>query len=198
MPHNKPVVIGEVVEAASTRFVVNCHQLDEPPSLGSLVIAHHGAIDVYAIVSAARTTSIDPGRQVMSLGTAAADESELRNEHPELEQLLRTDCDCQTVGYRQGERLLQRLPARPPRIHTFVREATSPELRAFFQELAFLPALLALETPGQDEALAAALRLGSEALVERDAFLVRAGKELARLLATDAQRLERLLALLRS
>ena len=189
--------LGEVIEASTANFIAQCHRLGEPPPLGSLVKATDGEAELYAVVHNASTGSIDPGRRPITLGHEEATEEELYRAHPELPQLLRTDFEALVVGHRAGEELHQRLPPRPARIHSFVYPVPQEELREFTRSLHFLQALAGAPVPTRDGALAACLRLASLAHPDGDVFLLRAGRELARLLAQDSQRLNMLLQLLR-
>ena len=185
--------LGEVIEASSTSFIAQCHRLGEPPPLGALVKTTENGVDIYAVVHNASTGSIDPGRRFVALGRDEATEEDVYRTHPELSQLLRTDFEAQVVGHREGEALRQYLPPRPARIHAFVHLASGDEVRAFTGSLHFLPILANAQVPTRDDALAACLRLASEAHQDPMVFLVRAGKELANLLARDTQRLNNVL-----
>ena len=189
--------LGEVVEASTAGFVAQCHRLGEPPPLGSLVTARDGEALIYAVVHNASTGSMDPGRRFMALGQEEATEEDVYRSHPELSQLLRTDFEALVVGHRIDGTLRQHLPPRPARMHSFVHMVSEEELREFTTPFGFLHILANAPVPTRDEAMAACLRLASHAHRERDAFLVRAGKELAGLLARDSQRLNVALRLLR-
>ncbi|MEK7681196.1 MAG: hypothetical protein AAB369_00030, partial [Chloroflexota bacterium] len=94
------------------------------------------------------------------------------------------------VGFQDGDAPRHYLPPRPPRIHAFVYLCPPEEVRAFTQSLDFL-SLLALRRaePSADDVLAACIREAAAAHDDRQAFLLRAGRETARLLGADAQRL---------
>ena len=189
--------LGEIVEASTAGFVAQCHRLGEPPPLGSLVRAGDGEVELYAVVHNASTGSIDPGRRFTALGQEEATEEDVYRSHPELAQLLRTDFEALVVGHRIDGTLRQHLPPRPARMHSFVRLASEEELREFTTTLGFLPILANAPVSTRDDAMAACLRLASRAHPDRETFLVRAGKELAVLLARDSQRLNVVLRLLR-
>jgi hypothetical protein len=219
------LIIGEVVEASTTRFVAHCPQecLYEPPPLGAFVrimlqpdasqtepqetIEEDPFADpapqpmpptadapdgtLYAVVCMATTGSVEPGRRPAAYGL---DEQQLREEQPQIFDLLTTEFTALHIGYVQGGRVRPYLPPRPPRLHAFVTPCTPSEVRALSDSLDFLRALLT--APGEvspDELIAAALR---EAYLQRNqefAFLVRAGKQLASLLRDDPDRLAALL-----
>lgn len=185
--------LGEVIEASSTTFTAQCHRLGEPPCLGALVKTVEHDVHIYAVVYNASTGSLDPGRRFVALGQEEETEAGVYRSHPELDQLLRTDFEALVVGHREGKALRQYLPPRPARIHAFVHLAPDDDLRSFTESLHFLPVLTTAQVPTRDDALAACLRLASRAHQDPAAFLVRAGKEIANLLARDTQRLNNVL-----
>lgn len=190
-------VIGEVVEASTGGFTAQCHRLGEPPALGSLVVTAEGDVEIYGVVCNAATVPIDPSRKVTALGQNEQSEAAILAAHPELQQLLRTDFQAIVVGHRNAGAVHHCLPPRPARIHAFVRQATSDQVRDFTRALHFLPFLVNASAPARDDAAAACLLLASRAHADPNAFLLHAGKSLAALLAQDAPRLHVLLRLLR-
>lgn len=194
---DQDVKIGEVVEASSAGFTAQCYRLGEPPPLGALVVTGDGPVELFAVVSGAGTGGIDPSRKVTAMGHDEASEEGIYAAHPELAQLLRTDFQALAVGYRAGGAVRYVLPPRPARVHAFVREASAEQARDFTRDLAFLRLLVSASAPVGDDAAAAFLRRASQAHPDPRAFLVRAGKALAGLLAQDGQRLAALLGMLR-
>ena len=189
--------LGEVVAASTEAFTAQCHRLGEPPPLGSLVLARDEDVEIYGVAHHAATGSLDPSRPVLALGAGAESEEEIQINHPELAQLLRTEFSAIVLGHKSGGLLRQHPPPRPARLHGFVRQALPAEVREFTQALHFLPTLVNARAPSADAATAACLRLAAQAYDDADAFLLRAGKELARLLAQDAPRLTAVLRALR-
>ena len=185
--------LGEVVEASVSHLVAQCHRLGEPPALGSLVRTSDGGLDRYGVVYDSSTRSIDPGRRSMALGQEEVSQEDVYRSHPELSQLLRTDFEALVVGYRDRGAFRHFLPPRPAAIHAFVFLASDEELRSFTKPLGFLHSLLGAAVSTRDEALAAFLRLAAPVHPDSDDFLLRAGKEVAALLAGDALRLNALL-----
>ena len=188
--------LGEVVEATSTGFTVHCRELGAPPPLGSLVVAEDGATEIYGVVHNAATTSIDPSRRVMALAEPEQSEDDLRSAHPELNQLLRTDFQALVVAHRRDGALRPWVAPRPAQVHGFVRLASEERLREVAQDLGFLHLLVNAPLESGDASAVAFLRLAADAQPDRRDFLVLAGKELARLLARDSQRLNALLRML--
>ena len=90
------------------------------------------------------------------------------------------------------------LPSQPPRIHAFVQACTPPEVRAFTEDLRFMPLVLAGAATEADEVAAAFLRQAASAHDDPQAFLLMAGRQMARLLSRDLQRLNAILGSLRA
>jgi hypothetical protein len=187
---------GEVVEASVERLVAQCHQLYKSPALGTLVRAGSsdgGQSAVYGVVSGVETASLDPSRRAVARGAGAASEEEIYREHPQLEQLLRTDVTVTVLGHVNGTSLNQYLPPLPPRVHTFMYACASDEVRRFTKRLDFLTLLTSIRAPTGDDVLAAVLRQASTAHEQPNEFLVRAGRAVASLLGGDMPRLNAVL-----
>jgi hypothetical protein len=153
---------------------------------------------VYALVYGANTASLEPNRRPSALGFA--DEDEMRLQQPQIFELLRTEFSGLLIAYSEdGDKPLRRhLPPLPPRIHSRVYPCSSEETRLLTGDLSFLRGLLlpsggALAGVPSDELAAACLRMAREAHADDQAFLLRAGRTLATLLATDYERLQAIL-----
>ena len=192
--------IGEVVEASTNAFTAEAYALDRPPDLGSLVTVEGkgtDARDVYGVVYTAATRGVDPSRPVRALGRDIDSRESVHKEHPHLALLLRTDFSAIVVGHKADGRVAQYLPPTPVSIHGFVRLATDEEVRSFTASLEFLPLLLNAPVTTADAATAAFLRMAGRTQEDRSAFLLRAAKDSARLLADDGQRLNTFLLFLK-
>ena len=189
--------LGEIIEASIPAFTAQCHRLGEPPPLGAIVRTGDGNIDLYGVVCNASTGSMDPGRHFIALGQDEETEEDIQRSHPELTQLLRTVFDVLVVAHRSSGTVRPHLPPRPARIHAFVHEAAPEEVLALTSPPGFLHTLANATVPTRDDALAACLRLAAALHDDPEAFLVQGGKELARLLARDTQRLGVILRQLR-
>lgn len=179
--------IGEVVEASTEGFTVQCHHLYGAPALGSLVRTRTEN-RAYAIVCRVTTQGVDPSRRPTARGQNLETESEIYQENPQLAHLLKTEFYALTVGHDQADGPRTYLPGSPPTIHAFVYSCSPEEIRAFTQDLDFLD-LLVSSPNVSDEAIAACLRLASSCYPETEEFLVRAGKHITMLLHTNSQRL---------
>jgi len=187
--------IGEVIEASTTEFVAQTYVLHAAPPFGSFVRASDGEVDILAVVANARTGSVDPGRRPVARGQDEEDEADVYRRNPELQEILRTEFTAVVVGFRAPDGAFrQRLPRRPPRLHAFVHACRPTEVAGFTERLDFLPTLLggAGKAPA-DELVAACVRESAAVRGDGPAFLVRAGKELAVLLAMDLNRLSAVL-----
>jgi hypothetical protein len=182
-------VIGQVVRADIAGFTAGC-PLHQTPPLGSLLKVTEGST-IFAVVRDARTESIDGRPPVARLSGETNLESYLEK-HPHLRHLLQTTCEAVVVGHQDGSGIRHYLPSAPAPLFAPVRLCSDEETACFSRELDFLKLLLASPTHA-DEMTAACLRRAATAHDDARAFLVRAGKELARLLGADPQRLTSIL-----
>lgn len=186
--------IAEVIEASSAEFTAQCYKLEQAPPLGSLVKTQDELGETYGVIYNIETHSFDPGRRVLARGENLESEDEIFRVNPQLARLLTTDVKVIVVGHVHGKSLYHYLPPKPAPIHSFVYTCRPEEVRAFTQSLDFLNSLLDIRLPiPVDEVAAACLRYASQAHSDPQAFLVKAGKELARLLSNDIRRLNSLL-----
>ena len=189
--------LGEVVEASSTGFTVHCYELYGAAPLGAL-LRTGGDTPVYGIVTQVATSPLDPARRPVARGQDEPDEEAVYRSNPQLPRLLRTEFQAAIVGHGDTDSLRHYLPSQPPRIHAFVHACHPREVRNFTERLEFLPLLLTGALPLADEVVAAFLRGAAAAHDDPGAFLVAAGRQVARLLSRDLQRLSTLLGSLRS
>jgi hypothetical protein len=169
---------------------------DEPdPFLSepSLPILPSGT--VYAMVYGSATASLEPFRRPAALGYS---EEDLRRHQPQIFELLRTEFQGLLIGYADDAGALQRrIPAAPPRIHSWVYACTGDEIRALASDIDFLRAVLVGGLPlagvPVDELAAACIRQARPHFPQERAFLVQAGKTLAAILAEDYDRLQAIL-----
>jgi hypothetical protein len=192
-------IIGQIVEADIASFSAGSLQIHRTPPLGALVkAAAPSGVDegsIYAVVYDARTKSLE-GRQPAPRSPAEGDLESFLDSNPHLRHLLRTSFDAVVVGHGDGGTLRHYLPPSPASIFAPVRPCPPDEVARFTQSLDFLKPLLSSAT-NADEVTAACLRLASAAHPERRPFLVNAGKELARLLADQPDRLTAILRRIR-
>jgi hypothetical protein len=152
-----------------------------------------GAVDetLYAIVYSAGTGSAEPGRRPTAYGL---EEEQLRQEQPQIFDLLATEFSALHIGYARGERFRAGIPPRPARLHAAVTECDPQEVCALTDAPEFLRTLVnSSGDAATDELIVACIQRAYDCRGENYAYLVRAGKQLAVLLRDDPDRLTALL-----
>jgi hypothetical protein len=194
--------VGKVISASNARFVVGCRLLrSQVPTFGALVKAAAG--NEITILGLIRDVQLLEDPLLRQVAVLAGERPELVAD--QLQRLLPIEVQVQVVGYRCGDRWCQWLPPQPPMSLVEIVTCSPDELIAFTEHLDYFRLVLDSRDPLVDELLAANLRKAAQA--RRDAepvrgdagydFLVGAGRELARLLAMDMQRLDGLLRRIR-
>jgi len=181
--------VGQVVQADIAGFTAGW-PLHQTPPLGSLLKVAEGGT-IFGVVCNARTESID-GRPPVARLSGETDLESYLEKHPHLRHLLQTTCDAVVVGHQDGAQVHHYLPSAPAPLFAPVRVCSAEETARFSQDLDFLNLLLAAPAHS-DEMTAACLRRAAPAHDDARSFLVRAGKELARLLGAEPQRLTSIL-----
>lgn len=183
--------IGEIVETGSAGFVAESFELNRPPELGSLVkVEMENGGCVYGVVSYGTTTGLDPGRRAVRRSREGVYDADIYREHPQLEQVLRTEFSAVLVGWAAEASIRQHLPSQPPPLHYSVHTCTPREVRAFSDRLLYLRLLLS--AAGQlpsEQLLAAHLRQVYQARGQDRVWLERTAREVAGLLKQDVERL---------
>ena len=193
-----PDKMGEVIEASTAEFVVECYELYDAPPLGSLVKTSDGDVEIYGVVYNASTESMDPGRKPIARGKDVKDEGDIYRSSPQLSVLFRTTFSALVIGHKIASDVNRYLPPRPARIHRFVYELDEGEVKTFTKTLDFLYILASSPIVGSsDEVVAACLRNAAKVQEDARSFLVKAGKELAVLLSAEPHRLEAILMRIR-
>ncbi len=183
--------IGEIIETTSTGIVAECETLNQPPPLGSLAqVKTGGTRTLFAVVAFGRTAGLDPGRRAVKRGTSEVSDAAVYDHHPELKRILRTEFAAALVGWQEGGRVWQRLPAQPPPLHYSLHACDPETVIGFSEQLGYLRLLLATdgELPG-DQLVAANIREVYRTRGNDLAWLERAAREVAGLLKSDYERL---------
>lgn len=192
---NKESRIGEIVESSADKFTVESYNLFEVPPLGSLI--HTETPKIYAISHAASTGATDPGRPIIARGAQEESEETLFENNPQLSRLLSTQFHGLIVGHAEDTKIHQYLPPQPPPVHGFIYKCNSDEIAEFTEKIDFMHIILSANIDSVDEVISACLREASKAHTDDHAFLVQAGKELARKLGMDMNRLNAILGRLK-
>jgi len=191
--------IGEVIEASTMEFTAQSYELHQSPAFGALVRVGDGMQGIYGFTFETRTSGIEPGRRPIARGQDEVDEEAIYRNNPQLSRLLRTEFRTLTVGYREVGVLHYGLPPHPPRVHSFVYLCPPQEVMEFTEMLDFLSLIAGarLDVP-VDELLAAVVRGAARARGNDRAYLVRAGKEIARLMGSEGSRMNAILRRIRA
>jgi len=187
--------VGKVISASNARFAVGCRLLrSQVPTFGALVKAE--AEDAITILGLIRDVQLLDDPLIRQVAV-------LTEERPELiadqyQRLLPIEVQVQVVGYCDGGQWRHWLPPQPPMSLAQITTCTDEELRAFTERFDYFRLVLEGRDALADELLAAHLRAAAAARGESGrGFLVEAGRELARLLAMDLQRLDAILRRIR-
>ena len=175
-------MIGEVIEAATTRFRAIASKVFEPPRFGSFVKVASGDGQIYGVVAAVETASFDSARRAMAFGMPW---DQLIREQPQLMELIQTEFETVVIGYGGGDTLHHFLPPYPPRLHDFVSSCTPTEVAAITDSLEFVRTLAALRDAPIHELVSAAIREASRARGRDDAFVSDAARAVAELFKDD-------------
>jgi hypothetical protein len=191
-------VVGEVIAVATTSFEAQSYRLNEAPPFGSLVLTSGpDGLGHFGLCYGTETGGIEPGRHPIAWGRPDDVDGDVYARQPQLAHVLRTTFQCALVGFRDADGVpVQRVPARPPRVHERVCTAPDAQVRAFFVDVAYMRFLLRASVPNVEDLLAASIVHGYHAMGDDRRFLVQAGRAVARLLATDHERLTAVLELL--
>lgn len=194
----KAARVGEVVQASTTHVVAQVLKgegltLPKAPAFGSFVRVslEEDDFDVYGLVYHVETASVDAAHRPVALNMSR---QELREQQPQIFDLLRTDFSVVITGYGRDGRFYQHLPPRPPQIHDFVHGCTDGEVIALTEAFDFLRTLIHFGQAPAEELVAACLREAHRRRGGETAFLVAAGRTLSGLLRNDYERLTAILS----
>ncbi|HEY9841792.1 MAG TPA: hypothetical protein V6D23_15125 [Candidatus Obscuribacterales bacterium] len=188
--------IGEIIAASTAEFtaqVLQSPELDwsQVPPLGSLVRVDSESVkaQVLGIVCHVETTGLDGVHRPLALNLSR---QQLREQQPQIFDLLTTRFEALTVGYIEAATYFQYYPAYPPQIHDFVQLCSDTEISRFTDRLFCLRTLLQ-HPASSDEVIAAFLRHSHRARKHQRDFLIAAGRQLSGLLKDNYDRLASIL-----
>jgi hypothetical protein len=186
--------IGRVTRC-STRGFVGAVRLPEPdiPAFGAFCTAetHHGQTRVIGLIYDMSIEDDELARQM-----AAADElSREQLADAQTNRQVPLEFSALTIGYARDEKYYYSLPPQPPLTLAPIYALPDSEVHAFTEHFSFLPLIFGADRLPVDDLVAAALRHASRTYPEdrRQAYLVQAGRECARFVAADLNRLENLI-----
>ena len=181
--------IGEVIGSSNTEFIAESALLHNPPPFGSFIQVK-ARETIYAVVCNAYTHSLEPHRLAIAYHRS---EQELRDEQPQIFELLKTKFEAIIIGYECDGAVRYHLPPQPPRLHSFVHTCQPLEVRRITSHFWFLRFLMGVEKAPRDELIAAAIRAAYAVHPGERSFLVKAGKELIKLIGDDYEMLSAIL-----
>lgn len=190
--------IAEVIETSTHQVVAQCTQRKDqppiavPPPFGSLVLIE-GEPRTVAVVCSISTRGYDPARRPTAFEMPL---DQLYQEYPELPELLVTQIEAIPVAYELRGKLVQGTPPIPPPLHAGVSELPAQRLPEFLEQLHFLRLLYDSSSAATEELLVQTARqliAGASSTQVRQDWLLRIGRELARLLKDDYDKLKYIL-----
>jgi len=200
---DEPVVVGRVLQASTTRLTVGCQppiaaQNQAIPAFGSLVkAAGPGEAVTYGLV---HNVTVEDDLFVRQLVAAGMDDEEYIADQRQRRQVP-VVLEVLLVGFSLALELRHYLPPQPPTTLDKVYACNPAEIVRFTTRHDWLRTALGGDVPdiATDALIAAALRSAAQVRTfdQREAYLVAAGRELARLLAQDPMRLDGILQQLR-
>ncbi len=183
--------VGRVLRSSTASFTIGTKTLAaEVPRFGGFVKACAGEVcDVIGLIYDVVLEDDLFARQLIGAEVNAeyiADQRQNRQVPIEVSVLV--------VGHSANDKLYQYLPPQPPITLDEIITCNDEDVVRFTADFTFFRTVLDAREARPDELLAAALRTAATARgAQGREFLVRAGRELSRLLAFDAVRLEGLL-----
>ncbi|PKO20440.1 MAG: hypothetical protein CVU38_20090 [Chloroflexi bacterium HGW-Chloroflexi-1] len=199
---DEPIMVGRVLRASTASFAVGCRGLiskqDQTiPEFGALVKAV-GPAGSRGADGAANATygliynvTIEDDAFVRQL-VAAGVEDTVYIEDQRQNRQVPIVVDVLVTGCGSGLEVCHRLPPQPPATLDQIYTCNAAELVRFTVRHDWLRTVLAALDVPTDPLLVAALRAAAQARPpdQREAYLIGAGRELARLLALDLIRLD--------
>ncbi|NOZ72894.1 MAG: hypothetical protein GXP38_13450 [Chloroflexi bacterium] len=191
MTPNAP--IGHILRSSTTAFTFGYSQPDTPPpSFGSLVQATVAEQQVFGLVYNVVVQDDAFVRQIVAASENLAEE---KIQDMRKRRQVPIEVSVLVIAYRQGEQIFQRIPPRPPGALLPVFACSDEDIHQILAEFHYFRTVLNnMECPAE-ELLAASLRLGASCQLPGQVrpYLLKAGRELARLLANDPSRLDAIL-----
>ena len=187
----QPITVGRVLRSSTAGFSIGCRVLREDvPEFGAFVKVAQGNCAITGLIYDVQFVDDPLVRQII---TADSMPEELRKDQSQ--RLAPIEISVLVVGFARDGQVYQHLPPQPPATLDQIVTCTPDEVIAFTREFAFLRTILNAKDAPADELIAASLRTAAVARPEGEqrAFLLDAGRELARLLSVDPVRLEGIL-----
>jgi hypothetical protein len=191
---DSPIRVGRVMRSSTGEFTIGTRLLQaDVPRFGAFVKARSS--DGCDVIGLIYDVLIEDDAFVRQLVTA--DREEIIRDQRENRQVPAT-VSVLVVGHSRDGRMFPYLPAQPPAALDWLHTCADEEITHFTEDFTYFRTVLNAIDARPDELLAASLRHAAAARGgDGREFLIRAGRELARLLAFDIIRLEGLLRRIR-
>jgi len=199
---DQPITVGRVLRSSTAGFSVGCRVLQQDvPEFGAFVKVAQGGAEIVGLIYDVQFVDDPLVRQIITSDAAqggglARDGIARDGIAPELrldqsQRLAPIESHVLVIGFVREGWVYQHLPPQPPATLDQIVTCSPDEVAAFTRELTYLRTVLNAQDAPADELTAACLRLAAAARPEgeRRAFLLGAGRELARLLSGDPVRL---------
>jgi hypothetical protein len=186
--------IGRVTRCSSRGFV-GAVRLPEPdlPAFGGFCSAEtqHGQTRVIGLIYDMSIEDDELARQM----AAAEDLSAEQLADAQTNRQVPLEFSALTIGYARGETFYYSLPPQPPLTLAPIYPMAEAEVHNFTQRFDFLPLIFGADRLPVDDLVSAALRQAALTYPEnqRQPYLIQAGRECARFIAADLNRLENLI-----
>ena len=191
------IMVGRVLRASTTTFTIGCKELISrgeqlTPQFGALVkaLGRNGDV-VYGLIYNVTIEDDAFVRQLVAAGVENAEFIEDQRQNRQVPIVV----DVLVVGHGRGLEVFHRLPPQPPGTLDQIYACNSAEVVRFTARNGWVPTVLSAEEAPADQLMVAAQRAAAQARPpdQREAYLVAAGRELARLLVLDLVRLDGIL-----
>jgi hypothetical protein len=188
---NLSLPVGRVLRSSTASFTIGTKTLAaDVPRFGAFVTAP--APDGCTIIGLIYNVLIDDDLFARQLIGAEVGEEYIADQRQNRQVPI--EISVLVVGHARDGLWYPYLPPQPPISLDQIMTCAMSEVVAFSEDFTFFRTVLNAKDAPADELLAAALRIAADARGEgKRAYLVKAGRELSRLLAFDAVRLEGLL-----
>ncbi|RLC98992.1 MAG: hypothetical protein DRI77_03775 [Chloroflexi bacterium] len=190
---NGNLKVGRVLRASTRGFVIGCRVMTPNiPAFGSFVRAD-GLTPQGTIYGLIYDVSVEDDPFVRQFISADPPDEVVLDQRENRQ--IPIEVSVLAVGCGDDGAISHCLPAQPPVTLDWLYQCNAEQVRAFTARFGYFRLVLEAREVPADELLAASLRAGAACRPEREreTFLVKAGRELARLLAGDPVRLEGLL-----
>jgi len=192
------LAIGRLLRSSTTGYVFGC-SVPEPevPLFGMFVKApvQRGQSEAIGLIYNIAIEDDPFVRQMV----ATPNLSETYIQDQRQNRQVPIEVSVLAVGYRSGNKYIHALPPQPPITLDRISACSNAEVCDFTERLDYLRLILNAPDAPADELIAAAILCAAECrpVEERERFLKEAGRELAKLLNRDLNRLENLLRRIR-